>query len=39
MVEIDYEKHKKANDPDDAALYKQREAQGFDGHISFGKSP
>ena len=33
MIEVDYEKHTKGNDPDDAALYKQREAQGFDGII------
>lgn len=33
MIEVDYEKHEKANDPDDAALYKQRESQGFDGNI------
>lgn len=33
MVEVDYEKHEKENDPADAALYKRREAEGFGGLI------
>ncbi len=33
MVEVDYEKHEKENDPADAALYKRREAEGFGGII------
>ncbi len=33
MVEVDYEKHEKENDPDDAALYKRREEEGFGGII------
>ena len=33
MLEVDYEKHKKGNNPDDDALYKLRESQGFGGII------
>ena len=33
MIEVDYEKHKKGNNEDDAKLYKLREAQGFGGII------
>jgi hypothetical protein len=33
MVEVDYEKHTRKNDPDDEKLYKLREAQGFGGVI------
>lgn len=33
LVEVDYEKHEKANDPDDDRLYKERLASGFDGRI------
>ncbi|HAS88733.1 MAG TPA: hypothetical protein DCS48_05445 [Desulfovibrio sp.] len=33
MVEVDYEKHTRKNDPDDDALYKLRESQGFGGII------
>lgn len=31
MMEVDYEKHHKANNPDDEALYRQRAASGFSG--------
>ena len=31
MLEVDYEKHTKANNPDDKALFEQRMAQGFGG--------
>ncbi|WP_419779131.1 hypothetical protein [Maridesulfovibrio sp.] len=33
MIEVDYEKHKKGNNEDDAKLYKLRESQGFGGII------
>jgi len=31
MLEVDYEKHTKANNPDDKALFEQRMSQGFGG--------
>ena len=33
MIEVDYEKHAKSIDKDDAAIFDRREAQGFDGII------
>ncbi len=33
MVEVDYKKHERKNDPQDAALYKKREAEDFCGLI------
>ena len=31
MIEVDYDKHRKANNPADEQLYRQREASGFGG--------
>lgn len=39
LVEVDYEKHKKGNNPADAALYKQRAATGFDGLVEPFEAP
>jgi len=33
LIEVDYEKHTKANDPADDALYKARLATNFQGLI------
>jgi hypothetical protein len=34
MVEVDYEKHTRKNNPNDEKLYKLREAQGFGGAVT-----
>ena len=33
LIEVDYEKHAKRNDPDDQALYNVRARKGFDGLV------
>ncbi|MFW5499161.1 MULTISPECIES: hypothetical protein [unclassified Maridesulfovibrio] len=33
MIEVDYEKHTRKNNPDDQSLYKMREQKGFGGII------
>lgn len=36
LIEVDYRKHTKPNDPDDERLYRERQATGFGGLIPVG---